>query len=158
MAVTPQIKANQLIKDLNIKSKEMSDIMAEKGMTDISRVGLYGLTYKENVDDYRESPTLQLLECQRKHLAPELKVYDPYIKADVTANQYHDFDKFLEDTELVVILVGHDEIKNNLDKLKGKIVPEFLKIRKYFKRKKQEKEDTTSMNHYLKNIIHIIYF
>lgn len=29
--------------------------------------------------------------------------------------------------------------------LKGKIVPEFLKIRKYFKRKKQEKEDTKRM-------------
>jgi UDP-N-acetyl-D-mannosaminuronic acid dehydrogenase len=35
-------------------------IMCEKGMTDLSRVGLYGLTYKENVDDVRESPTLQL--------------------------------------------------------------------------------------------------
>ena len=32
MAVTPQIKANQLAKDLNIKSKDMMDIMAEKGL------------------------------------------------------------------------------------------------------------------------------
>ena len=38
------------------------EIMKEKGLTDITRVGLYGLTYKENVDDMRESPTLQLLE------------------------------------------------------------------------------------------------
>lgn len=36
------------------------EIMKEKNMTDITRVGLYGLTYKENVDDIRESPTLQL--------------------------------------------------------------------------------------------------
>ena len=103
-------------------------IMQENGITDISKVGLYGLTYKENVDDYRESPTLQLLECQRKHLAPELKVYDPYIKADVTANQYHDFDKFLEDTELVVIMVGHDEIKENAHRLEGKIVLDTRKV------------------------------
>ena len=48
-------------------------IMKEKGLTDISRVGLYGLTYKENVDDYRESPALQLLECQERHLAAPLK-------------------------------------------------------------------------------------
>ena len=33
------------------------EIMKENGMTDITRVGLYGLTYKENVDDMRESPT-----------------------------------------------------------------------------------------------------
>jgi translation initiation factor IF-2 len=32
MAVKPQIKANQLAKDLNIKSKEMVDLMAQKGI------------------------------------------------------------------------------------------------------------------------------
>ncbi|MBQ9750115.1 MAG: translation initiation factor IF-2 [Clostridia bacterium] len=32
MAVKPQIKANQLAKDLNLKSKEITDIMAEKGI------------------------------------------------------------------------------------------------------------------------------
>ena len=98
------------------------EIMKEKGMTDISRVGLYGLTYKENVDDMRESPTLQLLENQERHLAAPLKVYDPFITNDVVANQYHDFDKFLEDTDLVVIMVNHNEIKENMDKLNGKVI------------------------------------
>ena len=32
MAVKPQIKANQLAKDLGIKSKEIVDIMSEKGI------------------------------------------------------------------------------------------------------------------------------
>ena len=32
MAVTPQIKANQLAKDLNIKSKDMVDIMSSRGL------------------------------------------------------------------------------------------------------------------------------
>ena len=32
MAVKPQIKANQLAKDLGLKSKEIVDIMAEKGI------------------------------------------------------------------------------------------------------------------------------
>ena len=43
-----------------------SEIMKKNNLKDYSRVGLYGLTYKENVDDVRESPTLQLLECQEK--------------------------------------------------------------------------------------------
>jgi UDP-N-acetyl-D-mannosaminuronic acid dehydrogenase len=98
------------------------EIMQKEGLTDISRVGLYGLTYKENVDDVRESPTLQLLENQRRHLAPELKVYDPLIAKDIVANQYHDFDKFLNDVDMVVIMVGHDQIRQNLDKLKGKVI------------------------------------
>ena len=86
------------------------EIMKEKGLTDISRVGLYGLTYKENVDDMRESPTLQLLESQEKHLAPGLKVYDPFITENVVPNQYHNLDEFLNAVDLVVIMVKHNEI------------------------------------------------
>lgn len=98
------------------------EIMKEKGMTDITRVGLYGLTYKENVDDMRESPTLQLLESQERHLATGLKVYDPYITKDVVKNQYHDLDKFLGAVDFVVVMVKHNEIKENVAKLEGKVV------------------------------------
>ncbi len=98
------------------------EIMKEKGMTDISRVGLYGLTYKENVDDMRESPTLQLLESQERHLATGLKVYDPFIEKDVVKNQYHSLDDFLAAVDFVVIMVKHNEIKENMDKLAGKVV------------------------------------
>ena len=98
------------------------EIMKENGLKDTGRVGLYGLTYKENVDDMRESPTLQLLASQRHHLATPLLSYDPFITKDVVPNQKHDFDDFLESCDLVVIMVKHNEIKENVDKLKGKIV------------------------------------
>lgn len=98
------------------------EIMKERGMTDITRVGLYGLTYKENVDDMRESPTLQLLESQERHLANGLRVYDPFISKDVIKNQYHDFDEFLNAVDFVVIMVKHNEIKENMEKLNNKIV------------------------------------
>ncbi len=104
------------------------EIMKENGMSDTSKVGLYGLTYKENVDDYRESPTLQLIECMEKHLAPSLKVYDPFISEDIVENQYHDFDKFLADVDFVVIMVGHNEIKENMSKLSDKIVLDTRKV------------------------------
>lgn len=98
------------------------EIMKENDLTDVKRVGLYGLTYKENVDDMRESPTLQLLESQERHLATGLKVYDPFITKDVVANQYHDLDAFLNDVDMVVIMVKHNEIKDNVEKLNGKVV------------------------------------
>ncbi len=104
------------------------EIMKENGMTDTQKVGLYGLTYKENVDDCRESPTLQLLEAQERHLARPLKVYDPFIKKDIVENQYHDLDEFINDVDMVVIMVKHDEIKQNQDKLKGKIVLDCCNI------------------------------
>lgn len=98
------------------------EIMKEKGLKDITRVGLYGLTYKENVDDMRESPTLQLLESQERHLAPGLKVYDPFVTKDVVASQFHDLDAFLDAVDMVVIMVGHSEIREHMGKLTGKVV------------------------------------
>ena len=98
------------------------EIMKENGIVDTRRVGLYGLTYKENVDDVRESPTLQLLECQERHLAIPLKVYDPFVTQDIVSNQYHKLEKFLNDIDLVVIMVKHEEIKQNWDRLKGKVI------------------------------------
>ena len=98
------------------------EVMREHGLTDVSRVGLYGLSYKENVDDCRESPTLQLLESQQRHLAPVLKTYDPFITADIVENQYHDLDAFLNAVDMVVIMVGHNEIRTNLHKLQGKVI------------------------------------
>ncbi len=99
------------------------EIMKERGLKDLSRVGLYGLTYKENVDDMRESPTLQMLESMERHLCGNMvKVYDPFIEADAVPNQMHNLDEFLDAVDLVVLLVGHDEIKQNMDKLQGKVI------------------------------------
>lgn len=106
------------------------EIMKQNNIADISRVGLYGLSYKENVDDPRESPTLQLIESQERHLAEPIKSYDPYFENDIAPNQYHDFDKFLADTDLVVIMVGHTHIKENIHKLAGKIVLDTRRIGK----------------------------
>lgn len=102
--------------------ERIHDVMKERGLKDVTRVGLYGITYKEDVDDVRESPTLQMLECMEKHLAHGVKVYDPWVKHDIVENQYHDLDKFLDEVDMVVILVGHSELKDNMHKLRGKII------------------------------------
>lgn len=102
--------------------ERISEIMEMKGITDVSRVGLYGLTYKENVDDIRESPTLQLLECMRKHLARGIKVYDPFVHENIVESQYQDFDEFLQAVDLVVIMVGHRQIIENMESLSNKTV------------------------------------
>ena len=70
----------------------------------------------------RESPTLQLLESQERHLATGLKVYDPFITKDCVKNQYHDLDEFLDAIDFVVIMVKHNEIKENIGKISNKVV------------------------------------
>lgn len=109
--------------------ERIASILEEHQLTDISKIGLYGLTYKENVDDVRESPTLQLLENMKHHLADgRIQVYDPYIKHDIVKNQHHQLKAFLDSVDFVVIMVGHDEIKQNVSALDGKIVLDTRRI------------------------------
>ncbi len=103
--------------------ERIHEIMDEHHITDTNRVGLYGLTYKENVDDIRESPTLQLLDIQKRHLAQPLKSFDPYYTSKgIVKNQILDFDQFLEEVDMVVIMVKHNHITNNWQMLKNKVV------------------------------------
>ena len=110
--------------------KRAYDIMKKNGLKNFTRVGIYGLTYKENVDDVRNSPTMQMLEYQKENLASPLKVYDPMVKNDIVDNQYHNLDKFLADVDFVIIMVAHDEIIQNLELLKGKLVLDTRNIDK----------------------------
>lgn len=98
------------------------EVMQEHKMTDISRIGLYGMTYKEDVDDCRESPTLQILDYQKKHLSQPMKVYDPLVKRNIVENQYHELEQFLNDVDLIVIMVAHREIVNKANLLSKKII------------------------------------
>lgn len=100
----------------------IESIMREHGLTDYSRVGLYGLTYKENVDDTRESPTLQLLDVMARRGLPAPIVYDPMVSAKKAERQCFDYDEFLTGSDLVVLLIGHKHIRENLDSLKGRLV------------------------------------
>lgn len=98
------------------------DIMREHNIVDINKVGIYGLTYKENVDDTRESPTLQLLRRMDEHLAFGVKVYDPYVKERIVDHQFMNFEDFLNEIEILVIMVAHDHIKENLELIKDKYI------------------------------------
>lgn len=108
--------------------KRIRKIMGEHGIEDISRVGLYGLAYKANVDDCRESPGLQLQGVVNDFCAMTLPSYDPYVKGDLLPNQQHDLGEFLKQVDLVVILVGHDEIRKKAAALRSKIILDCCNI------------------------------
>ena len=107
------------LSNIILAARKINDSMPDFVLERIHNI----MTYKENVDDTRESPTLQMLESMERHLCGgQIKVYDPYVTRDLVPNQYHDLDSFLHDVDMVVLLVGHDEIKEHMDELKGKIV------------------------------------
>lgn len=98
-------------------------IMKARGMTDISRVGFYGITYKENVDDIRSSPALQIMDSMARHLCGDtVQLYDPFVTEKLFPGQHHSLEAFLSSCDLVVILVGHDELRRNMELLRGKVI------------------------------------
>lgn len=99
------------------------EAMAEHGITDPSKVGVYGLAYKEDVDDVRESPTLQMLEAQAEHLCGSpLRVYDPWVGRDVVPNQVHSMKEFLDGLEMAIVMVGHSQVKGRPELFGGRIL------------------------------------
>lgn len=102
--------------------ERVSQAMEEAGIKSFHRVGFYGLTYKENVDDVRESPTLQLVESMKKHLAETPKCYDPMVSSDVVEGQYHDFERFLGDIDLMVVMIHHQHLDEVVSKVENKLI------------------------------------
>ena len=101
---------------------ERAHSLARERGIDFSRVGFYGITYKEDVDDLRDSPTLQLLEKMAEHLAPEPKTFDPMLESQVLSNQYTDFGAFLADIDMMVIMVSHSHLREHADQVTNKTI------------------------------------
>ena len=102
--------------------ERISYIMKENSISDRNKVGIYGLTYKADVDDIRESPTLQLFEKMEAHFAEPFRVFDPMLKEKVLENQQMDYTRFLEESDIVVLMVEHSHLKDNLSSLEGKLI------------------------------------
>lgn len=102
--------------------KRIKEIMKTNNITDFSKVGLYGMTYKENIDDVRESPTLQLLDLMSLERLDNIKVYDPFVTKKIHGNQYFDENLFFEDIELLIVMVAHAELKFSKRNLTGLLI------------------------------------
>ncbi len=111
--------------------RRIRDIMRDHNIKDISKIGLYGLTYKEDVDDIRESPTLQLLEKMEEHLATGVKVFDPFIKERIVEHQFMNFDDFINEIDIIVVMVAHTHIRENLNVIESKHILDTKNICNY---------------------------
>ena len=77
------------------------------------QIAFLGLAFKPNVDDLRESPAVELLHFLQDHGATVL-AYEPFRQhAGLPGvNQVDTLDAALENADLVVLAVAHDEFKN----------------------------------------------
>jgi UDP-N-acetyl-D-mannosaminuronic acid dehydrogenase len=77
------------------------------------KIGCLGLTYKADVDDLRESPSLEIVRELHEKQIGEVLACDPYISAErFTEFPLHDLNEVLEQSHILVLLTDHRHFKH----------------------------------------------
>lgn len=81
-----------------------------------ARVACLGLAFKANIDDFRESPARLVAVTLARKFGARIKVVEPYAtelprEFAGTAAELVDLDTALETTDLLIVLVDHDQFR-----------------------------------------------
>ncbi|UBH09347.1 nucleotide sugar dehydrogenase [Macrococcus armenti] len=119
---SPLIK---LARDINVSMpeyvvKHTKDILAKLNG---NKVTVFGLTYKGDVDDIRESPAFDIYEMLKQDSNLDVVAYDPHVKLSWVEA---DLMKAVEGSSLVLVLSDHSEFKqmndNDFAGMKDKVI------------------------------------
>lgn len=77
-----------------------------------NKIVVFGLTYKGDVDDIRESPAFDIYNELKKDSSIETVAYDPHVELSFVEKN---FNKAVEGASLILILSDHSEFKNLKD-------------------------------------------
>lgn len=73
-----------------------------------NKVTIFGLTYKGNVDDIRESPAMEIYHLLNNLNKYEINAYDPHVEQDFVMDNLEDS---VQQSDLILILTDHQEFK-----------------------------------------------
>ena len=119
---SPLIQLSRLI---NVSMPEYVVNITKKMLSKLNgnKVTVFGLTYKGDVDDIRESPAFDIYELLRKEEGLEVNTYDPHVKMDFVEK---DMKSAVTDSSLVLVLSDHSEFKiltdNDFEAMKDKVI------------------------------------
>ncbi len=74
-------------------------------------ISVFGLTYKGNIDDVRESPALEIAQKLVDHKRLEVRAYDPHVRQDQVSFPLFTFEDAIKNSHLIVVLADHNEFK-----------------------------------------------
>ena len=85
------------------------------------KVAVLGLSYKADIDDTRESPSLDVIRALEEQKM-EYSVFDPHIKEQIFMKQTKTIEEAVEHADLILIMTNHQEFKRlNPESLKDKM-------------------------------------
>lgn len=74
------------------------------------KVTVFGVTYKGNVDDTRESPAFEIIDLLKDEEF-DISIHDPHVSLKKLESNNLDIYDAVEDSDLILILTNHDEFK-----------------------------------------------
>ena len=129
---TPEFaKLIHLSREINVSMPEfvvenVNKLMAYRRKKIIT---IFGLTYKGNIDDIRESPAMEIYEMLKEQGNYEIRAYDPYVHLDWV---YSDIETAVTKSDLLLILTDHNEFKvftgDVLQKMNDKLIVDTKNI------------------------------
>lgn len=105
-----QAKLISLSREINRSMPEyvMNAVDKILAKTNGKKITVFGLTYKGNVDDIRESPAMEIYEMLNKRDEYEVIAHDPHVKLSFVEEN---MEKAIDGSDLVLILSDHNEFK-----------------------------------------------
>lgn len=86
-------------------------------------IGCLGLAFKANIDDLRESPALEITRYLVNSEIGRVMACEPNVNGDFKEFALHSFDEVLQQADILLVLVDHDEFKEvDREMLKEKII------------------------------------
>ena len=82
-------------------------ILADAGVKK-PRVTIFGVSYKGNVDDVRESPALEIIGMLNEKV--DLVVYDPHVKGGV-GHEISNLEESVTDSDMILIVADHSDFR-----------------------------------------------
>ncbi|MBQ5152965.1 nucleotide sugar dehydrogenase [Macrococcoides caseolyticum] len=104
----------KLARDINVSMPEYVVHHTKKILSKLggNKVTVFGLTYKGDVDDIRESPAFDIYELLKNEANLEVTAYDPHVNLEWVEK---DLSTALKDSSLVLVLSDHSEFKQMKD-------------------------------------------
>ncbi|WP_066389185.1 nucleotide sugar dehydrogenase [Neobacillus mesonae] len=82
----------------------------EKIVENGGKVAVFGLTYKGNIDDVRESPALDVVSLLQDK-GYQLSIYEPHAMQEQVSFPLSTFDEAIDQADLILVLTDHNEFK-----------------------------------------------
>lgn len=111
---TEEAKIIKLARDTNVSMPGFVVNQVNLLVSEIEKpkVAVFGLSYKGNIDDYRESPAVEIYQMLEEIDRLQVVVHDPHILQENIKITLHSFEEAITDADLVLILTDHNEFKS----------------------------------------------